>query len=271
MAVLQVDREKCMVCGVCGDVCPSNFIAMGESGPEEAEGGRCIECGHCVAVCPASALDHALTPLSEQLPVEELKWEAGEARQFLRSRRSIRTYRRMKASQEELTELLDVARFAPTGSNRQGITFQVISDDERLQQIWKAVITWMEEQVAATGGRKFTYLKGHIAAARRGRDTILRGAPHLILALHPDELSQSTGRSNAEFVLAYAELYAPAIGLGTCWAGLLMHCAFNGCEPVLKLLDIPEGKQLAGALMAGYPEHRYPRLVNRRPLDITWK
>jgi nitroreductase/NAD-dependent dihydropyrimidine dehydrogenase PreA subunit len=272
MSTLLVEQEKCLVCGACADVCPADFIAMGAEGPEERENSRCIECGHCVAVCPTAAMDHVLTPLAEQEPIrKDLVWDAAAAKQFLRSRRSIRTYKDRKVPREELVQLLDVARFAPTGSNRQGISFQVISDEERLHAIWKAIIAWMEEQVASAQGRGFTYLKIHIQASYRGKDTILRGAPHLILALAPDTLGQSAGRSNAEFVLAYAELYAPAIGLGTCWAGFVQHCAFSGYEPLLKLLDIPEGKQLAGALMAGYPEHRYQRMVNRNPLEVEWK
>lgn len=272
MSILTVNEETCVVCGVCEEVCPANFIAMKDTGPEAVEGGRCIACGHCVAACPTTALDNSKTPLALQTPVRgELKWGAEEARQFLRSRRSVRAYRQEQVSREELTELLDVARYAPTASNTQSVTFQVISDKERLHRIWQAVIGWMEEQVAAAGGRSFGYAKLHIAAARRGKDTILRGAPHLILALCPDKLGQSTGRSNAEFVLAYAELYAPSLGLGTCWGGFVQHCAFAGYAPLLEQLDIPEGKVLAGAIMAGYPKYRYSRLVDRNPLEISWK
>lgn len=272
MSVLTVDRDTCMICGVCEEVCPANYIMVNDDGPEEAEDGRCIACGHCVAACPSEALDNSLTPLAEQTPFRgELGLNAEGARQFLRARRSVRAYRQEPVTREEMTELLDVARYAPTASNSQGITFQVISDKERLYRIWQAVIAWMEEQVAASGGRGFSYLKLHIAAARRGKDTILRGAPHLVLALSPEKLGQNTGRSNAEFVLAYAELYAPSLGLGTCWGGFVQHCAFSGYEPLLQQLEVPEGKRLAGAIMAGYPKYRYPRLVNRNPLEIAWK
>lgn len=272
MSVLTVDAEKCMICGVCEEVCPANYILMNDEGPQEAEGGRCIACGHCVAACPSEALDNSLTPLAAQTPVrKDLQWDAEGARQFLRSRRSVRVYRQEPVKREELTELLDVARYAPTASNTQGITFQVISGPERLNRIWQAVIAWMEEQVEASGGRGFSYLKLHIAAARRGKDTILRGAPHLILALAPAKMTQHTGRSNAEFVLAYAELYAPSLGLGTCWGGFVQHCAFSGYEPLLRELEVPEGRNLAGAIMAGYPKYRYSRLVDRNPLEISWK
>ncbi|MDF2935667.1 MAG: nitroreductase [Paenibacillaceae bacterium] len=272
VSVLTVDAEACMVCGVCEEVCPANFILMNDDGPQEAEGGRCIACGHCVAACPSEALDNSLTPLTAQTPVrKELQWNAEGARQFLRSRRSVRVYREQPVSREELTELLDVARYAPTASNTQSITFQVITGKERLDRIWHAVVAWMEEQVAASGGRGFSYLKLHIAAAGRGKDTILRGAPHLVLALAPEKMTQHTARSNAEFVLAYAELYAPSLGLGTCWGGFVQHCAFSGYEPLLRELEVPEGKHLAGAIMAGYPKYRYARLVDRNPLEISWK
>ncbi|MDF2927316.1 MAG: nitroreductase [Paenibacillaceae bacterium] len=267
-----VDRDKCLVCGICEDVCPAGIIAMGDEGPVEEAGERCIICGHCVAACPTEALDNSKTPLSEQTPVrEELKWDGPQAKQFLRSRRSIRSYLQQQVPREELQELMDAARYAPTASNSQSISFLVISDPERLRQIWKAVIAWMEERVEAAGGRGFGYFKTHIAASYEERDNILRGAPHLILALCPEKMGQASGRSNAEFVLAYAELYAPAMGLGTCWGGFVQACAFHNYEPLLKLLGIPEGKLMAGALMAGYPKERYYRLVDRKPLDVVWE
>lgn len=272
MGILQLDQEKCIICGVCEEACPAGIISMGDEGPVEEAGERCILCGHCVAACPTEALDNVKTPLAAQTPVQEkLKWDAAEAKQFMRSRRSIRAYLKKPVAREELTELLDVARYAPTASNTQSISFVVLSDPERLRQIWKTVIRWMEERVEAAAGRGFGYFRTHIAASYQEKDNILRGAPHLILAVCPERMGQVNGKSNAEFVLAYAELYAPAIGLGTCWAGFVQACAFSGYEPLLELLEIPEGKLLAGAIMAGYPKERYQRLVDRNPLTIEWR
>ena len=78
------------------------------------------------------------------------------------------------------------------------------------------------------------------------------------------------GRENTLLCLEYAELYAPSLGLGTCWAGMLEAAAFAGYPPVLELLRLPAGTVLTGALMVGFPNLSFQRLVDRQPLDITF-
>ena len=56
-------------------------------------------------------------------------------------------------------------------------------------------------------------------------DTVLRNAPHLIIATAPKDFKN--GRENTISQLTYAELYATTIGLGSCWAGLFEFCAFS--------------------------------------------
>jgi nitroreductase len=79
------------------------------------------------------------------------------------------------------------------------------------------------------------------------------------------------GRDNAYLSIAYAQLYATAIGLGTCWAGLFEYCAASGYEPLLGLLNLPENMKAVSGLMVGYPQYAYKRLVDRNPLQVTWQ
>src|SRR5659263_263621 len=104
---------------------------------------------------------------------------------------------------------------------------------------------------------------------KKGKDAILRGAPCLILAAAPESTGHR-GRDNTHFCLAYAELYAPALELGTCWTGLLEGCALRGYQPLLDLLHLPEGLALTGGLMVGYPRYLYKRLADRNQLRVTW-
>ena len=97
----------------------------------------------------------------------------------------------------------------------------------------------------------------------------MRDAPHLIVALCDKGFLRGPG--NAHFSLAYAELFAPTLGVGTCWAGFFLLAAMSGDAPLFDVLNLPEGKTVAGALMAGFPRHRYRRLVHRNPLDVTWR
>lgn len=111
------------------------------------------------------------------------------------------------------------------------------------------------------------YFAGPVKAWREeGYDTILRGAPNLIVAIAPKE--HTSAENNCCFVWSYAELFAPALGLGTCIAGYTQTSAFRGNEELIELFDLPEGMRVAGALMVGYPKIKYKRLPPRQPLNV---
>ena len=270
MTFLRVDKEKCTSCGACSDVCPASLITVGDDGPQESGSRICISCGHCVAVCPVDALDNTNAPLLGQVVLKDREpIDPLIAATFLRSRRSIRRYKEEQVPREKLLRVLDVARFASTGGNMQGLSYLVISEKETLRRITAATLDWMTGEVAA-GSERAPYFEGIVRAAREtGKDVILRDAPHLIVALCDRDFVR--GQENAHFCLAYAELFAPTVGVGTCWAGLFQGCAFSGYAPLLDVLNVPEGKKVAGALMAGYPRHKYRRLVDRNPLQVLWR
>lgn len=268
MALISVDDSLCAGCGICVRVCPVGVLRMGERVPEAVMPEGCNSCGHCVAVCPYGALDNANAPLRGQTELRDYPVIGeDEAERFLRARRSVRCYKKEKVPREKLQRLVDVARCAPTASNKQGISYYVIEDTSILEKATAVVIEWMESQLGQPSVHwSFPY---HVQAYReRGTDPVLRNAPHLIVAAAPADLK--TGRENTIFSMAYLELFASAAGLGSCWAGLLEMCAFAREPKLLELFHIPEGRVFSGAVMVGYPRYTYRRLVNRNPSDVTW-
>ncbi len=242
---------------------------MKEEGPLLITPKACIKCGHCVAVCPHAALDHNQNSLQSQVDISKFpSLTAAEAERFLRGRRSIRTYKQEKVEPGVLRQLLNVARFAPSGGNSQGVSFLVVSDAAVLKQISAAVIEWLEEQLR----QEVSWVKPYAGMAKlyreTGYDIVLRDAPHLILALAAAK--NPIGRDNGRYALTYAELFAPALGLGSCWAGFFEMAAFAGHVSLLELLGISETKMITGALMVGKPKVRYQRLVERNPLEVAF-
>lgn len=55
VATLEFDKEKCIQCGRCIEVCPHHvFVKSTEVEMEQKD--RCIECGACQMNCPVDAI-----------------------------------------------------------------------------------------------------------------------------------------------------------------------------------------------------------------------
>ena len=274
MPLFSIDEKKCKRDGICAAECPAQIIIQKDknSFPELLEHGEefCINCGHCVAVCPHDALTLATMPLSACLPIEKDGLpDPGAAKQFLLTRRSIRQYKKMPVPRKLLAELIDVARYAPTGSNKQQVHWIVFQNPDEVHHLAALVIDFMKMMLPLTTDEAaIKRFRRIVHAWDNGRDRIMRGAPHLIVTHSPTDLSFPA--SDCAIALSYLELYAYARGLGTCWAGYFTAAA-GLHEPLIKALNLPAGHQCFGAVMLGYPQYRYQRIPGRNEPLITWR
>jgi len=269
LSILKVDQERCIKCGKCAEVCPTRVIEIGGEGPEMTLEERCIACGHCVAVCPYDALDNERNPLARQVLLEKYPVVPAEtAAAFLRARRSVRCYKKERVDRQTMLDILNSARFAPTAGNTQGLSYVVAEDQEVLRKIIETTVDWMEGQLGTANPWAQKYQRYVQIFRETGRDVILRGATSLIVAVAA--AGNVNARDNAHYCLEYAELYASAAGVGTCWAGYAQMCAIDQYPPMLELLKIPQGMAVAGILLVGYPKYGYKRMPDRNSLNVTW-
>ncbi|MCD8175266.1 MAG: nitroreductase family protein [Phascolarctobacterium sp.] len=269
MELLQVNREKCLKCGICVEYCPACILYLGENGPESITDRGCMGCGHCVAICPAGAMENKFVPLDRQRPVTKPMLSAEDAYEFLRMRRSIRNFKKEVPTEEELERLLDICRYAPTAGNSQGMYYIVFRDPAKINAIADATVDWMEDEVAAATENKRYFVNVINVYRERHKDIIARNAPVLIFAFA--KRLNITAVSNAEQSFAYASLFAPAIGLGTTIAGFIQTCGIAGYKPLLDLLDISAKHKVAGAMMAGYPKYKFHRMPERQHLKVEFR
>jgi nitroreductase/NAD-dependent dihydropyrimidine dehydrogenase PreA subunit len=272
MGLLIIDKEKCKQDGLCAADCPVAIIRFDGKGsyPQLVPHGEqlCLRCGHCVAVCPHGAIDHAEIPLAQCPPIEKaLALSQTQAEQFLRSRRSVRQFKAKAVPRATLQRLIEVARYAPTGSNSQLLEWRVISDKARLRELAGQVIEWMRGVLKDPAVQLMPYIPRLVKAWEAGEDSILRSAPCLVTAMAPAQARN--GMVELALALSYLELAAPLYGLGTCWAGLLQG-AMQANPAVKQAAGVPAGYPYFYPMMIGHSKVRYHRLPQRKAPRITW-
>jgi nitroreductase len=226
--------------------------------PEAAD--RCINCGHCLAVCPGGAITLAGIS-SAGLPSfdPDLTVSPEAAAQFLRSRRSVRRFRRKPVDKETIRNCIDTARFAPSSMNVQPVHWIVVEDPDLMVLL---------VDLTAKSLRRLPYFLPFVKAWEQGTDLILRSAPQLVVVHAPKKgLDYST---DCNIALTYFEMAAHGHGLGTCWAGLFTHAAGRS-KAISAALCLPESHKVFGALMLGRPKYGYQRLPERKrpPVRFT--
>lgn len=273
MQLFTINPATCNRDGICAKVCPLGIIAWSEGTmpvPTEDASRLCIRCGHCVAVCPTGSFDHRNMPMTACSPARpNLPMDVVQCEYFLRARRSIRVYRDTAVEKEKLAQLIDIARYAPSGLNAQEARWLVIGDRTELRRLSATVIDWMQWLQAnqpETAQRHDA--AGLIQRWQAGQDVILRGAPALIVT-YAKEGSRSAP-ATCTLALSYLELAAGTLGLGCCWAGYL-NAAAAAFPPLVTALQLPEGFQCYGAMMIGYPRFMYKRLPTRKTPAVEWR
>lgn len=274
MSLIEIDISKCQRDRICALECPGKLIVFPEkdSYPTAIERAEefCINCGHCIAVCPHDALRLQGTG-PEQLEAvnHELLPGPSQVRHFLTSRRSVRTFKKQAVSRQQIEELIDIARHAPSGSNKQQVYWLVIEDREQVQHLASMTADWMRMMLQHSPDETMKLRYGRVVEAwDQGVDRILRRAPHVIFAHAPSgEFGVAT---DCAISLTYLELAAYSQGLATCWAGFL-NTAATYYPPLQEALKLPEGHLPYGALMLGYPVYKYHRIPQRQPARITWR
>lgn len=274
MSLIKVQAARCKRDGICVEICPLKLIEIKtqDAYPTMIEGGDalCIQCGHCVAVCPHQAMNHTIMHADQCPPIKkELRPTPEQAEQFLRMRRSIRSYKKKTVERELLSRLIHIARYAPSGHNTQPVEWLVLYDGNQVHDLAGKVIEWMHQLVKEGAPiAQMLHMDRIVQSWEAGSDRIFRAAPHLVVAHAPQELR--TAQSSSIIALTYLELMAPALGLGACWAGYFMAAAAL-YPPVMEALHLPEGHGVFGGAMVGYPKIQYQRLPLRKEPKITWR
>lgn len=274
MALFSIDEEKCDLCELCVAACPAGLVAVmtDASVPTYVDRGEgaCFDCGHCVAACPTGALSHENASADDCLPIREgLEISKEEIAQLMQGRRSVRNFTDEPVARERIVELLDIARYAPSGCNAQPVQWLVVHDTRQVRQISESVVDGLRDMIRQDPSSPLCGILDRLVSAwEEGADVVARGAPHLILTYAPkaDPLAPSA----CIIAQTYLELAASAVGLGACRMGLVDMTA-NTWPPLRELLALPRGHVVLASMAIGSPKFQYARIPPRKALRIRWQ
>lgn len=200
-----------------------------------------------------------------------------ELTQAMRTAAAIRRFCLDPVSDDVLYRVLDSARFAPSGGNRQGWHVIVVRDQTlrtRLKELY--LRTWRplyQAQLAqasnpdAAGRRRPGTNEGNRYAEHMDELPV-----HLVVIVEQAALltpfpalnqSHFAGGSSIYPFVQNLVLAIRSEGLGTSLTMLLN----NAEEDLRRLLDIPDGFALAAHLGVGWPERPHPTRLRRRPVE----
>jgi nitroreductase len=250
---------------------------------------NCNLCGHCVAICPADAVIHQRMDMEA---FEELKepqdGEYETLTALLRRRRSHRNFRKEAIPQQVLQTLIGESRYAPRGSNVQNVEILIIQDRDKIKRLsdlsidyYRNVILQIDENVENLkmegkemppelqwSIRRKRALLRTVKARELGVDSILRGAP-TVFVFHSAPYTTSP-KENCVIAAHTIVLAATAMGLGTCYIGLLVDSA-NNSPAIKRELNLPLNNKVMSVLVLGYPKFNFLRVVDRKSIKVRWE
>lgn len=204
-----------------------------------------------------------------------------EVKELIKTRRSIRNYLDQPVSTEDIREILDCARYAPSDTNSQTWEFVVIKNKEMISKIeeytWNAL-----REIAENAKQNGKEKEGKLLLRSFGPyATAFSDAPVLIICLATPYTSKfrekifdpigfvdesvwhEEGIKSSTLAAQNIMLAAHAKGLATCpMTGPVLLAQ----KEIAELLDITEDKTINLVLALGYPE-RDAKAPQRKEID----
>ncbi len=263
MKTIEINKDKCIRCGLCISDCLSGCIGFNkENFPEMKDESRCISCQHCMAICPTGALS-----FNGKNPDESEAVNYDNILSLIKSRRSVRQYKDEEISEETFNKLKAMLPYIPTGCNSHALHFSIVEKKSAMDIIRKRVndliIKTLSYKAISPLVNKFSKYKDSFL---NGEDVIFRGAPHMVVVSSP--ISAPCAMEDPIIALSYFELYAQHLGLGTCWCGFAEVC-LKFFPEICEMLEIPSGYKPVYVMLLGIPAVKYQRTPQPEPYKIA--
>lgn len=180
--------------------------------------------------------------------------------EIIKTRRSTRSFKEIEVEQEKLDQIIEAARYAPSGGNNQSSHFIVVKNGQFLEEL--AQMAQMEFSKMEVEENMYKSLKSSIMQSKKGNYIFHYNAPVLIVVCN----KKRYGNAMADSACAIENMLvmANALDLGSCYINQLTWLSEH--EVIRNKLDLCEDEIVCGAVAIGY-SNTIDGLPNRQPLE----
>lgn len=281
MIEISVNRDKCIKCGRCINICPDLIFYKGENGLSIQNEQTCIGCGHCVSACPADAITHSLFPQDKIHKFSLADYSSPEQMMTLiKARRSNRFMSAQPVPQDMLRMIVEAAYRAPTARNTQNLEFTLITDIEKIREVTSFTIETFYNIRKLLANRVMAPITKLLmpktfamvpmldrlkAEFEKGNDNVMRKATAMLIISAPK--GDRFGAENANLSYQNASLMAESLGVAQFYTGFVLSATRLKKGELEKRLGI-KGVMCAGMAL-GMPQFRFEKYTDRIDIDFT--
>ncbi len=205
---------------------------------------------------------------------------------MMRAAPSTRRFKPDPVPRDVLERVLDNARFAPSGGNRQGWRVIVITDRDTRRRLRELYADPWDRYMEQTGGRA-ALDAGEQSGLSPARLRSLQAADdyahhfdevpaHLVVCVELEALAITDAELDRPSIVGGASVYPfvqnVLLGLRNEDLGASFTTLLVPAEPQVRaLLEIPDGVAIAGHISVGYRQDPWPKRLSRHPVgDFTF-
>lgn len=180
--------------------------------------------------------------------------------EIIKTRRSTRSFKEIEVEQEKLEQIIEAARYAPSGGNNQSSHFIVVKNGQFLEELSKMVQTEFSKMEVKDD--MYKSLKSSILQSKKGNYIFHYNAPVLVVVCN--KKGYSNALADSACAIENMLVMANALDLGSCYINQLTWLSKH--EVIRNKLNLCEDEMVCGAVAIGYP-NTIDGLPNRQPLE----
>ena len=159
---------------------------------------------------------------------------------LIKSRRSVRAFKKQKVEREKLTKILEAANSAPSAGDLQSYEIYVVRSQEKKEQLSKAAL-------------------GQSQVADAAVVLVFCASPKRALLKYGGRGTELYSIQDATIACAYAQLAVAELGLSSVWVGAFYE------KEVANVIKAGAHERPVALLPIGYPAEK-PKATQRRRL-----